>query len=72
MEALDELLGLGDVELELLEPQAATPAATTITVANALMRRSVNLVSFSCVENAVSDASDARVLPTCERSVGNL
>ena len=35
-----------ELGLELLEPQAATPAATTIEVATALMRRYVNFISL--------------------------
>lgn len=62
----------GDVVVVLLEPQAATPAATAKTVANALMRRSVNLILLVGVELAVSDGSDAAVLPSCESLVSNL
>src|ERR1700680_372640 len=35
-----------DDELELLEPQAATPAANATAVANALMRRILNFISL--------------------------
>jgi hypothetical protein len=72
-----ELPEAPEVELELLEPHAATISAATIAIAPALMRRLVNVISFSIwrerrISERVSGPRPTRVLTTCESPVRDL